>query len=129
MKRGGLLKLTETLTAHAPAVDRLCSAAWWPRVFYEMMSGALLWSDEFDNDWPATLISAMRVVFAYRTSLMLGKPREEFRPIWELGESLFPNWVGFRPERRTQTPALMRVYRRGRRDLLRSLKEVDGTQL
>jgi hypothetical protein len=87
------------------------------------MSGALIWSDEVEDGFPCDLIVALRPIFAYRTSLMKNKPREEFRPIWDRCLKLFPNWVGFRPKRRQPTPQLLRVFREGDVGLRKCLRD------
>src|SRR4051812_20978456 len=84
----------QTLTAYAERLNAIGSPGWWPKVSYEIMSGALIWSDEKNRDLPVEVIWALRYIVAYRTSLMLNKPREELKPMWDLGLSLFPKWVG-----------------------------------
>jgi hypothetical protein len=113
------------LTDHAEHLNAICSPALSPKIAYEIMSGALIWSDETNRDTPVEVIGALRFIFAYRTSLMLNKPREELKPMWELGLSLFPNWVGFRPERRQATPDLLQIYRRGHVSLMKCLRNIE----
>jgi hypothetical protein len=114
-----------TLTDHAEHLNGICTPAWWPRVFYELLSGALIWSDETNSKTPVEVTWALRFIVAYRTSLMLNKPREELRPMWELGLSLFAKWVGFRPERREATPKLLDIYRRGEVSLRKCLRDME----
>ena len=88
---------------------------------FEMMSGGFWWSDEFPKaaldacfdqlNW------AWRRVIAYRTSLIVGQPRDEFKAVWEQLERECPNWPGHRTERRSPEllPDLalrMREYRK-----------------
>ena len=115
----------QTLTDHAEHLNAICSPAWWPKVFYEIMSGALIWSDETNRKTPVEVIWALRWIVAYRTSLMLNEPREELKPMWDLGLSLFPKWVGFRPERRQATPELLQIYRRGNVSLRKCLRDME----
>jgi hypothetical protein len=115
----------QTLTDHAEHLNAICSPAWWPKVFYEIMSGGLIWSDETNRQTPVEVIWALRILVAYRTSLMLNHPREELKPMWDLGLSLFPKWVGFRPERRQATPRLLQIYRRGDVRLRKCLKDLE----
>ena len=82
-------------------------------VFYEIMSGALMWRDETNKNTPVEVKWALRLIASYRTSLMLDEPRTKYKPIWDRAQSLFPDWVGFRPERRKPTPRLLEIYRRG----------------
>jgi hypothetical protein len=49
---------------------------------YEVMSDALIWSDELLRDRPARQIWCMRPVFRYRTGLILRTDFEEFRQNW-----------------------------------------------
>jgi hypothetical protein len=114
-----------SLTDHAKHLNAICSPAWWPKVFYEIMSGALVWSDETNTKTPVEVIWALRFIVAYRTSLMLNKPREELASMWNLGLSLFPKWVGFRPKRRQATPKLLQIYRRGDISLRKCLRDMD----
>lgn len=83
------------------------------QVFYDMMSGALVWRDETNRNTPIDVIWALGLVRSYRTSLMLNEPQSEIEFVWEYALSLFPDWVGFRSERRTPTPELLETYRRG----------------
>jgi hypothetical protein len=122
-----------TLHAYADHLNRIR----WPRFwlpFFDMMSGALVWTDEtryIVRRTPTEVIWALRALWAYRTSLMLDHPREELAEYWRFGLSRFPSWVGFRPARRRATPRLLRIYRRGEvstRKCLRDLEreEADG---
>ncbi|MCI0638605.1 MAG: hypothetical protein L0Y72_07465 [Gemmataceae bacterium] len=115
----------QTLTDHAGHLNAICSPGWWPKVFYEFMSGALIWSDETNSKTPVELIWALQLIRAYRTSLMLNEPIDELKPIWELGLSLFPKWVGFRPERRQATPKLLQIHRRGAVSLRKCLRDIE----
>lgn len=115
----------QTLTDHAEHLNAICTPAWWPNVLYEIMSGALIWSDETRSNTPVEVMWALRFIVAYRTSLMLNKPREELKPMWELGLSLFPKWIGFRPERRQPTPKLLQIYRRGDVNLRKCLRDME----
>jgi hypothetical protein len=71
---------------------------------YDMMSGALIWSDEFPEFGVLRQVpgwSVIRFVFRFRTTLILGEPKEEFREFWDEGLRLFPGWPGFAPGRRS----------------------------
>jgi len=107
---------------HLNAIDRPGSS---PTVNYDFMSGGLVWSDETNQTTPAVVICALRYLVAYRTSLMLNEPREELASFWDRGLSLFPQWVGFRPDRRQPTPELLRIYRRGDTSLRWCLRTLD----
>lgn len=115
----------QALVTHAKHLNAIRRPAWRPDVFYEVMSGALIWSDETNRHTPTEVIWALRFIRAYRTSLMLEKPREELKPMWDLALSLFPNWVGFRLERRQRTPTLMQIYRRGDVSQKKCMRDLD----
>jgi hypothetical protein len=94
----------------------------WP--FYDPLADAVVWTDEMR--WlrmPGVVVSALRGVWCYRTSLMLGKPREDCAADWALGLEKFPNWVGFRPARRVATPRLLRIYRAGNLCVRKQIRE------
>ena len=76
------------------------------------MSGALIWSDETNAETPVYVIWALRQLLAYRTRLMLDDAEPD-NVFWDQCVKLFPNWIGFLPERRKQTPELLAEYRRG----------------
>jgi hypothetical protein len=72
---------------------------------YEMMSGGLMWRDEFPEvgspEWQ--LVAAdwvYRYLIGYRASITLGEERAAFRPVWEQVVQMAPNWPGLREERR-----------------------------
>jgi hypothetical protein len=74
---------------------------------YEWMSGGLIWKDEFTSELIAGLSKQthpiinylLRYLWAYRSSLVVGKERLEFRKIWQTVYSQVPFWPGFTPER------------------------------
>ncbi|WP_145266389.1 hypothetical protein [Calycomorphotria hydatis] len=100
------------LTTHADHLNAINTPNPVATATYELMSGALIWSDETKADTPVYVICALRQLFAYRTRLMLddAEPDNDF---WDQCVKLFPNWIGFLPERRKQTPELLAEYRRG----------------
>ncbi|SFI34427.1 hypothetical protein SAMN05421753_10840 [Planctomicrobium piriforme] len=109
------------LPKHAKHLDGIRFAAQQPKISYEWLSGALVWSDEIMPATPNKAIVALRPVWAYRTSLILNEPRPSLLPYWERALQLFPNWVGFRPERRLPSPKLLQIYHRGNDDMNRTL--------
>jgi hypothetical protein len=114
-----------TLTDYAGRLNSIRWPAWRPKVVYDMMSGALVWSDETDVNMPVEVIWALRPIVAYRTCLMLSRPRGELASMWELGLSLFPKWVGFRRGRRRAAPKLLQIYRSGEVGLKKCLREIE----
>ncbi len=81
-------------------------------VFYELMSDALVWSDEIPDLESGDMrdFHCLRFVFRYRTTLILGAPDPRFRDFWEQAQNLFPDWPGFEAGR--QSTALRPVYER-----------------
>jgi hypothetical protein len=122
---GQSFDLYRALTENAERLNAASTPAPAPRVFYEIMSGSLVWSDEMPKEMPGQGISALRFLFAYRTGLIRNKPRDEFKAVWDLALALFPNWVGFRSERRQATPELLRIYRRGAASLRKCLRDLE----
>lgn len=115
----------KALDQHATFLNTISRQHWWPRITYDMFSGGLVWSDEFRPGGPPDVISSLRFLWAYRTSLMQGEPRADFQPIWEHGLQLCPRWIGFRPDRRRPTPKLLKIYRRGEVTSRRCLRKLE----
>lgn len=71
----------------------------------ELLSGALHWSDERFLDFfcvcRAGGMDYAKELFAYRTSLLVGRPRDEYKFVWDDIRARCPEWIGFRPERTT----------------------------
>jgi hypothetical protein len=113
---------TDTIPRMEPdPVEQLCAIADRMRelkpapgasVFYELMSDALVWSDEIPDLDSGNMreFHCLRFVFRFRTTLLLGAPDERFREFWEVANKLFPQWPGF--EERRQSADLRPVYER-----------------
>src|SRR3974390_936568 len=79
---------------------------------YDLYADALVWEDEL----PAADVRAgdvlfgseLRGVWHYRTSVILGQPKEKLRAAWEEALQCFPNWPGFDPKRRA--PGLAPIF-------------------
>jgi hypothetical protein len=107
---------------------------------YELMSGGLIWGDEFpkcgSSEWELVRPAwVYRYLIAYRAALTLGEERAEFRAVWEQVVQHAPNWPGLRPERRGESARkrLLAAQRRQSRcldDLERMMSESrrDGSQ-
>jgi hypothetical protein len=97
---------------------------------YDLCADALKWLDESPICWPwrdpPELVDGLRVLWHYRTGLLLGDVRPYGRT-WELGRRLFPCWVGFHPSRCRRSRQLARFFRSARleatREFNRSLRE------
>ena len=118
-------QVLRVLKQHAEHLNGITSPVEPEDVFYELMSGALVWRDETNNSTAIEMVWALRPVRAYRTSLMLGEPRTELEEFWNEAQSLFPDWVGFRPQRREPFPHLLDIYRRGEVSLTKCLRDFE----
>jgi hypothetical protein len=99
----------------------------WPLLgpSYHLFAGALFWADEYPPWWRLPeLEDALRVLWYYRTGLILGQPRE-YGEYWELGKQLFPRWVGFHPSRFRPDRRLIVFYRASHIASIRCLAEVE----
>jgi hypothetical protein len=114
---------SHVLNANAEHLNAINAPQASPTIFYDMLSGGLVWSDETDKSTPTKVIWALRPIFAYRTGLILDRPRDEFKGHWEHAMSLFPKWVGFQTERRQPTPELLAIFRRGEVELRKCLRD------
>jgi hypothetical protein len=93
-------------------------------VFYELMSDALVWSDEIPDleTGDVRAYHCLRFVFRYRTTLMLGEPDGRFVGVWEEAGKLFPDWPGF--DLRRQAVELRPVYERFREQAKADIREL-----
>ena len=66
---------------------------------FEVMSNALVWSDEVLRNRRARETWCMRPVFRYRTGLIMGLDFDEFREDWRIAKTIFPRWIGFSADR------------------------------
>jgi hypothetical protein len=82
------------------------------RMYYELMSGALVWSDELPpvDQLESGEPNCLRGVWRYRTTLMLGEPEEKIRAGWERLLAWCPSWPGFLADRRTPDPERIKYY-------------------
>lgn len=76
------------------------------RCLFDGMSGGFKFSDEFPRqvksieDYPMlALVSLLRCLWAYRTSVVRTRPRVDLLPWWEATKKLAPNWPGFLQQR------------------------------
>lgn len=84
------------------------------KVFYEVLSGSLVWSDELPNTTGVSL-DCLRFVLKYRTGLVVGEPQPHFELFWQEAVRQFPKWIGFSAERTIYNGALAAYYRRERK--------------
>lgn len=101
----------EALKSHAEHLNSLCIPTPNASPDYHLLADAIIWPDETNGKTPTEVREALRQLWHYRTHVML--TNESPNPaVWEHCKKLFPNWVGFRPERCTATPELLEFYRR-----------------
>jgi hypothetical protein len=113
----------EDLDKAAPLFREIAVADPRSSVFYEILSDSLMWSDETPEvteerdprDW-----WCIRPVLRHRTCLILGIA-SEFEAWWERARALFPQWIGFLPERCAATSELIAIYQSGSEKLGRDL--------
>jgi len=72
---------------------------------YQGVCDALVWSDELPSKRLDDEL-AIRYLFQYRTSVILGEPIESIEPYWIIARSSFPNWPGFSTERCQKSESL-----------------------
>lgn len=98
------------LAAVADRLDR--KRGWWLPLppTADILGAAVFWLDEVILTDPY-VVSALRPVLRYRTTLARGQPDVELEGHWEAAKLLFPNWVGFRPRRRRWTRRFASAYR------------------
>jgi hypothetical protein len=115
-------------------------------IFYDVLSDALIWSDETPSAQTLRTIEGwqvLRFVFHFRTQLILGRPEDatpdpdvlarqmfsDCRYAWGEAMRLFPEWPGFDPRRRS--PGLCEVYEslsaQSRRELEEIERELDAS--
>lgn len=88
------------------------------------MCDALVWSDERNPSLTSELIIALRQIWHFRTLCILNNERTENAVVAQC-RMLFPNWIGFLPERWIQTPGALAEYRRGDASLRLCLHSID----
>ena len=68
----------------------------------ELLSGAFVWSDEkpsTENSEGPRVIEFLKVLIAYRASVIQGNPNKDLERIWDEFAEACPTWPGLRPER------------------------------
>ena len=85
-------------------------------VYVEVRSGSLNWEDEhilaFASLCKSLSCEHHAALFAFRTSLIEGTPREEMRYAWDEVRNRCPEWIGLRPERTAPSRELQAYLRR-----------------
>src|SRR4051812_4991299 len=102
------------------------------RMGYDLFAGGLVWSDEVPAGEQSGLVNGefpknhehFRALLHFRSSLILGTPKEAFRELWDRANQLCPNWPGFLPSRRDA--ALADTYRARSEASRRAWEELDA---
>ena len=112
------------------ALTVLNSQAYDPaaKSFYEIMSGGLMWPDEFPkvgtSEWQVVSHDYLyRYLIAYRAALTLGEEPSSPWPVWEQLMRFAPSWPGLREDRRGQRAKHRLLAARRRQD--KCLDELD----
>jgi hypothetical protein len=92
---------------------------------YDMLAGALWWSDERPAIGQIEDSDCLRPVFRYRTSLIISEPEPAYLPYWLAARKAFPQWPGFDLERCRPDESLVALYRRSSARALLSLDLAD----
>lgn len=77
--------------------------------FRDILADGLIWRDETIETTPFEVILALRLVWHYRTGLIIGEQRR-FSETWQIAREMFPHWVGFRPDRYGPSTELAQLY-------------------
>lgn len=96
-------------------------------VGYDVLSDALIWSDEYPASMPHRMadFQCVRLLLRYRTTLLLNRPDETLKPYWNKGRTQFPNWAGFHPDRLMPTDELRKFFDHQRERQMRLLRRLN----
>lgn len=88
----------------AQVILKNCTYAIDAKYHYDVMRGGFIWDDELpsrDKECTGFFQGILLIskVIAYRASLTLGEPIEEYEQEWLDLQAVVPNWPGFREER------------------------------
>lgn len=118
------------LTDYAAHLNEINRRRWFACPFFDLFAGAVVWTDE-TRRWPrqprtaTEVIWALRPLWAYRTSLMLDKPRDELEEYWQFGLEHFPKWVGFHPKRRKATRGRLGIIWEGQAQTEKFIEDLE----
>lgn len=76
---------------------------------YEMVSDAMIWSDELPKSEPS-LWWAIRPVLRHRAAVATGE-HSDYLEWWTRALELFPEWTGFRADRCVWSASVLEKYR------------------
>jgi hypothetical protein len=112
------------LEAAAPAFRLVSRPDPRARPRYDLLADAVVWPDEFPL-LPPRLSGCVRLLWRSRTCRLIGAPIEH-EEWWKRGMELFPEWIGFLPERTTPSAALAGIYREAAAILRMGAREPKG---
>jgi hypothetical protein len=83
------------------------------RYHYDAITESIRWEDELPQSYGrgGERLAALRVIFRYRASLILGEPQAEWERYWQLARELFPRWIGFDATRLNPSPEVREFLR------------------
>jgi hypothetical protein len=92
-------------------------------IFYEAMTGGLVWTDETICLKGATVeeIGCLRILWRYRTSLILQNPDSHCEALWNQARRDYPEWIGFDSARCTPDEELVALYEKQSKKTARAL--------
>jgi hypothetical protein len=94
------------------------------KVFYDLMSGALVWTDEKVTGLTVEEIGCLRAVFRFRTGIITNEPDERFRVLWDKLRAKYPDWIGFDPSRCQINEDLSKLYHRHKKSSKKYMKRM-----
>jgi hypothetical protein len=113
--------LLQSLQVIAPQMNVL-RRRWLARLHYDAIADALWWSDERPKLTHLRDHWCLRLLFRYRTSLILGEPDLNCEPAWLEATRSFPNWPGFHPSRCQPNKRLVAFYAKCRDETARQIE-------
>lgn len=96
------------LSLLAPAMEAV-SKQERAKVFYDLFSGSLVWTDELPKR-PVVSLDCLRFVLKHRTGLITGKLEPNYELFWNEAQAQFPKWIGFSADRTAYNPSLVEFY-------------------
>ncbi|HZZ73558.1 MAG TPA: hypothetical protein VFE24_14995 [Pirellulales bacterium] len=93
---------------------------------YNLVADGIAWSDEYPSGMAGRTkdFEVLKLLFRYRTTLLVGEPFEPFRQYWFRALELFPDWAGFAPKRLIPSDELIDFYKTRKDRDLRHLERI-----
>jgi hypothetical protein len=93
-------------------------------VFYDLMSGGLVWSDEQVTNLTREEMGCQRALFSFRSGLITNEVRERFQTIWDQARAEFPEWIGFQDSRCQPNEELGRLIHKSKKSSERYVRRL-----